>query len=281
MNKIEVRRASFDDAENIVSLLEGFYPGVPNHWRKIFTPRAWDIEENFPGYVIVDQKKIVGFLGTIFSDHQTEKGQMRLCNLTTWYVEPPYRQHGLMLFLKVMKIPNVSWTNLTAAPHTYEWLQRSGFKTLENKQTVVLPLPQFSPTQVTITTQIEETNLPISLHPIYDKHRNLNCKHILIKKQDQLCYCLAVITRYKKLPVAKIYYFSDSQFFSEVLNEIRFKLCHKLRVSHLVLEGDLLQGHRMIGAWIKETSPPRLYKSDKFGKEDMTLLCSELFILGI
>lgn len=284
-NRITIRKASLNDEEGVVNLLENFYPGVPNHWRKIFTPRNWVVEDDFPGFVIVDQQKIVGFLGTLFSEHETPKGKVKICNLTTWYVEPEYRQHGLTLFLKVMKTPNVSWTNLTAAPHTYEWLSRSGFKTLNDRQVLILPLPKLfgrnRQKQITITDKFSKTDLQPNLHNIFHMHQNLHCKPILITHGNQQCLCLLVVTRYKKIPLAKIYYVSDTDLFNAVIDRIRFELCYKLRVCYLQVEGNIMHKTNMHGVFVKAMHPPRLYKSNILTKDEVTLLGSELFVLGI
>lgn len=280
--QVEIRKANANDQEAIVALLEKFYPGVPNHWRKLFAPRAWQVEDDFPGFIIVDNNKVVGFLGTIFSEHNAAQGKERICNLTTWYVEPAYRQHGMALFLKVMKLPNVSWSNLTAAPHTHEWLIRSGFKMLQDTQTTVLPLPKlFHKKNATVTLNFSEKDLNIQNQAIYRAHQNLHCRHVLIKKNNAECYCLLVITKYKKVPLAKIYYMSDTNLFREVLADIRFQLCWKLGVFYLNIEGNYLEGNKLYGAWIKKLFPPRLFKSNTLTREEMPTLCSEFFILGI
>lgn len=282
MVKVQVRQASMQDQKGIVNLLEGFYPGVPHHWRKLFAHRPWQTEGDFPGFVIVDDEKIVGFLGTIFSEHEGAKGRTRLCNMTTWYVEPNYRQHSMVLFLKLMKLPNVSWTNFSAAPHLYECLTRTGFKTLEETQTYVIPIPKWRHKKsVKLLVDVSEQDLHPDLHHIYRQHAHLSCRHVLIQKGTEQCYCLIVLTRYKKLPLAKIYYLSNPALFREVLADIRMSLCLKLAVCYLVIEGDVLRNECILGSWTKKLYPPRLYKSSTLSKEDITLLCSELFVLGV
>lgn len=284
MSNIAVRKALWEDQEGVVSLLENFYAGVPDHWRKLFAPRAWMIEDDFPGFVITDEKKIVGFLGAIFSEHENIKGKFKICNITTWYVNPDYRQYGLMLFSKIMKIPHVSWTNLTAAPHIYELFNRAGFQILEDKKVLLLPLPKLlklNNKRIFITTEIIATDLPQPLKSIHQMHDSLCCKSILITRDHLQCYCLVVLTRFKKIPVAKIYYVSNPPFFADCIDDIRLALCRKLHVCYLELEGSMLNNKKMRGAFVKTLHPARLYKSTVLSKEEITVLGSELFVLGI
>ncbi|SRR5579883_688617 len=279
MSQVEIRQASAADEANILDLLERFYPGVPDHWRKLFLPRQWNITDDFLGYVIADSNKIYGFLGTIFSDYNGK----RICNLTTWYVDPSHRQYTLPLFSKVMRIPNVSWTNLTPAPATLDFLFKAGFKTFQNAQSIFLPIPKLlrRNKHIEIIINLNEKDLNDENQRIYQYHKNLCCKHVVIKQDGKECYCIAVVTRFKKIPLAKIYYFSDPSLLSKVIEDIRFELCRKLKVLYLVVEGDILKGTNMLGATVKKLAAPRLYKSNSLAEQDFSLLFSELFILGI
>lgn len=285
VSSVKIRQACLQDQEEIVALLEGFSPGVPDHWRKIFAPRLWEIENNFPGFVLVDQNKIEGFLGVILSEHDTEtQGTIRVCNLTTWYVAPKYRQYSVALYLTVLKLSGIScWTNLTSTPTTYPWLEKIGFKPLQNKQTIILPVPKLTKSNKNI--EIITTNSQSIMNPdnlrIYHTHRNLCCQHIIIQVGNSQCYCILVRTRHKKIPLAKIYYLSDADLFRRVIDDIRVSLCWKLKVCYLQIEGDICSDLKMLGAWVKKLYPPRLFKSDRLSKEQVPILNSEFFVLGI
>jgi len=282
MPKVNARPATAEDKENIVKLLEGFYPGIPNHWRKLFAPRSWKIEGDFPGFLLEDEEKVVGFLGTIFYEYESPTGIQKICNLTTWYVDPNYRRYAMALFAGVMKIPNISWTNLSPAPHILNFLIRIGFSILEDTQTFFFPIPKLlhRKKNVVLKINISEKELDLNLRHIYQTHQNLICKHFLIKKNNEQCYCLAVITRYKKIPRANIYFVSNPALFKDVIADIRFKLCTKLGVFYLLVEGNILEEKKMFAAKAHKMAMPRLYKSNH-SKNDITLLGSELFILGI
>lgn len=280
---IQVRKATLHDAEGVIALLDQFYPGVPHHWRQLFTPRSFTSGEDYPGLVIVDEERVVGFLGTVLSDHDTSKGRVTVCNLSCWYVEPAYRQHGLKLFLNVMKLPGIAaWTNLTAAPHTYEWLHRSGYMPFVDKQTVIFPLPAlFSKKEkahFSLHFSIDELNP--DQRPIYQQHQLPHCKHVLIKKGEKQCYCIIVVTRYKRIPLANLYYISHPDLFQEVISDIRLSLCWQLKTAYLVMEGKS-PARRIRGSYERDVFPPRMFKSTHIPKEEITLLGSELFVLGI
>ncbi len=282
---VEVKQATLDDAEEIVALLEGFYPGVPDHWRKLFKPRPWRIEGEFPGLIIVDKGKIVGFLGFIFSEflNAISEKNFKICNLTTWYIDPLYRQYTMPLLMHMLRMPNVSWTNLTSTPLVYPLFKKLGFQDLEDTQTLLLPFPSCKKYNDLIEINLfpKSSELLGEEQHVQRLHQTLSCQKILIQQGKKRCYCLAVITQYKKLPLAKIYYMSNSEWFGEILPSIRLKLCMKLHVAYLIIEGDIFKEKKIWGAFKKKLAVPRLFKSDQLSKKEVPLLCSELFVLGI
>lgn len=283
MSSVHIRKATLSDAEKIVTLLDQFYPGVPEHWQKLFAPRSFVKGDDYPGLILLAGEKVVGFLGTILSDHDTAKGRITLCNLSCWYVEPAYRQHSMPLFLKAMKLPGITaWTNLTAAPHTYEWFNRLGYESFIDKKTLIFPLPSLFTKKkgATATVDFSIADLPLDQQAIYHQHQFPHCKHVLIKKGNEHCYCIVVITKFKKIPLANLYYISHPGLFREVIADIRWSLCWKLKAAYLVMDGQGLKG-RLSGIREKTLFPPRMFKSASVSKNEMTLLGSELFVLGI
>lgn len=279
---VHTRRATLHDADNIIKLLDGFYPGVPQHWRKLFQPRPWSIQNDFPGFVIEDKNKIVGFLGTIFSEQAIDAHIATICNLTTWYVEANYRQFGLNLFAKLMQLPQVTWTNLTPAPHLYKWLLKSGFKPFEDKQRCILPIPNLHrKSQVNCQIITEEQQLPSEMLDLFRKHSTVKVKHILIQQDFDYCYCLAIISRYKKMPLAKIYYLSHPEVFARNIAKMRFALCQQLKVMYLLTEERYLNNKKIFASCHIKLQRPRLYKSKTLTHQQIPLTFSELFVLGI
>ena len=267
--------------DDILSLLEKFYP-VRSHWEKLFLKRHWGTENDIIGYVICDNKNIVGYLGVILSPISlpTAKNN-RICNISTWYVEPQYRQYSLFLLKKVLEMKGVTWTNLTPSASAYQLFLRYGFKPFATHQRVILPLPKLVCNSSIIINQDIIPHLDAVNKQIYLNHKGLNCIHVLLRGKHACCYLILVKTQYKKLPVAKIYYVSNKENFHSLFAQAYFRLCVQLKVCYLLVENFFLDKFPIPGSFVKKLEQPRLYKSDFLVADQISLLNSELMVLGI
>jgi len=281
MTKIQIRPVNEErDQDAIINLLINFFP-AKNHWKKLFSYKLWKTKSDLMGFVICDGENIVGYIGIILNDFYLSNGEKHsICNVTSWFVLPDYRQHSLPLIRKVLALKKVTWTNLSASKAVCQFFLNYGFKPFATHKHIVLPLGGIN-SKIQIIMNNIEAYLDPTHQKIYLEHINTCSIHFILKKENLCCYCIAVKTQHKKIPLAKIYYVSHKNIFNNLLKESRLKLCIKLKVVYLIVESQYMESNYMIGMYTRQLNHPRLYKSDTLTPDDISLLYSELLVLGI
>ena len=94
---VSIRKALASDFEEIYLFFLKNHTtttSIPkDDWRKLFI-RHWCKPEDSFGYVIIDNDRIRGFLGTIFSYRLINDSLQKFCNLSTWVVSKDYRSYS-------------------------------------------------------------------------------------------------------------------------------------------------------------------------------------------
>jgi len=197
-----------------------------NNWDGLFN-YPWKPEGLPYGYAILNQEKMVGFLGTIFSERLVEGKKRICCNTTSWFVEEEFRtqMQALRLFGPILRMKGLLITNMSPTDRAAEICERLGYKHLDGDQVVVPVLPtlafwtrkrllvSFDPNEIREHLNSEEKK-------ILGDHSGLACKHFLIKEchTGQYCYGIATTTRLRRLGRLKgqwlnLCYTSDAEVF--------------------------------------------------------------------
>jgi hypothetical protein len=131
-----VEKADISMYDGVHELLGDF--GRPLDWRSLFT-HGWDTEEKCPGYVIIDQGRIVGFIATIFSDRLIDGRIERFCNLSSWIVRK--QQHdtysGNHLLKAAFARQDIHISSLSAREGPTAVSKSLGLKVLDDRVRVV------------------------------------------------------------------------------------------------------------------------------------------------
>lgn len=122
------RRMVDDDIEKAANLLCRGFPERPlGYWlRGLGRLRDRPVPKDYPRYgsVIAVGGELVGILLLIFST--TDEGKIR-ANVSSWYVDPPYRCYAPLLLASSLRYPEVSFINISPAPHTIDTIKAQGF----------------------------------------------------------------------------------------------------------------------------------------------------------
>lgn len=91
------------------------------------------------GYMLESAGRPVGVVLLLFDDG-TARGEPGLrCNLSSWYVEPAFRMHAPLLVASALRRRDVTYTNVTPAPHTWATIEAQGFIAYATGQVLVAP----------------------------------------------------------------------------------------------------------------------------------------------
>jgi hypothetical protein len=129
---IRCREIEIADLDAIADLLaRGFARRSRDYWTRGFRHQAArDVPPGFPrfGYMLDHDGTPVGVLLLIYAARDTgEKISIR-CNLSSWYVEPGFRNYAPMLSTVAQRHKHVTYINISAAPWTWRTVEAQGFR---------------------------------------------------------------------------------------------------------------------------------------------------------
>lgn len=126
---IRAREIEAADLDAVADLLRRGFPGRTRaYWRAGLQRQAErEVPEGFPrfGYLLDHEGSPVGVLLAIYSAR--DRGAVR-CNLSSFYVEPAFRNYAALLGKLAHRGPDVVYLNLSPAPWTVRALEIQGFR---------------------------------------------------------------------------------------------------------------------------------------------------------
>lgn len=101
-------------------------------WRRLFD-YPWLHQKPDFGCVVTDRGRIVGFLGAVYADREVAGTVHRTANLTSWYLERPYRggSLGLEMLLAATHDSTTSYTVFSSRPRVLRFMRRAGLRELD------------------------------------------------------------------------------------------------------------------------------------------------------
>ncbi|MCJ7624756.1 MAG: hypothetical protein MUO76_14740 [Anaerolineaceae bacterium] len=280
-----IKKAFAEDFERIYPLIQEFdNPNLNREdWRQLFI-RRWSSQEDHFGYFIEDDKKAVGFLGTIFSTRMINQKPRQFCNLSTWVVKKEYRGMSLLLLFEALKLENYTITNFTAN-RVVKILKRFGFKDLASHFRVVLPTPNprslLYKIEVISDKSAIRKNLTGEPLEIFNDHMDLKCFHLLLRVKGESCYLVFDKIKKKRLPGARLHYISNPEIFQKYAHNICLKMCLQHKLFALVISENMLKGNEIKFSIRVEQLQSMLFKSNSLEETDMDTLYSEFQVLGL
>jgi hypothetical protein len=130
--KPRFREISENDLDAIGDLLtRGFVHRSREYWMGgLRRQSARAIPAGTPryGYMIENQGVPVGCLLLIYSNKIVDGTVATFCNVSSWYVDPPFRNHAALFAAMTQKRKDVTYFNITPAEPTWPILEAQGFE---------------------------------------------------------------------------------------------------------------------------------------------------------
>jgi hypothetical protein len=79
------------------------------------------------GYLLETNDAVVGAILMICSAMRAGEGLLPRCSLSSWYVDPAYRAYASLLVSHALRQKDVTYLNVSAAPHTWPIIEAQGF----------------------------------------------------------------------------------------------------------------------------------------------------------
>jgi hypothetical protein len=133
----EARPAMTGDIEGVCDLLHReMNAQIPvARWRRLMT-YGWLADKPDLGCVVEEGGRIVGYMGVIYADRQRHGQRFRTGNLTSWYLEKPYRASGagMELLRLATRHGDVVYTSFSSAAKAAPLLRLGGLRPLDSER---------------------------------------------------------------------------------------------------------------------------------------------------
>jgi hypothetical protein len=129
----EIRCRKIDESD-IAAVTELLTRGFPNRNRQFWHHALDQLARREPppdlpkyGYLLETDGILVGAILLICSAIRVGKTLAPRCNLSSWYVEPAFRAYAPLLVSQALRHKEVTYLNVSAAPHTWPIIEAQGF----------------------------------------------------------------------------------------------------------------------------------------------------------
>jgi len=137
------------DAGDLAAVAELLERGFPNRNQAFWQHALKELARREPpaglpkyGYLLETGGRPVGAILMICSAVRAGDTLAPRCNLSSWYVEPAFRTYASLLVSRALRHKDVTYLNVSAAPHTWPIIEAQGFARYSDGLFVCLPALQ-------------------------------------------------------------------------------------------------------------------------------------------
>jgi hypothetical protein len=187
--KVRCREIRESDVEAIADLLtRGFVGRSREYWIQGLRRQAFRaVPEGYPrfGYMLDDDGTPVGVLLLIYTALGNGEATAIQCNLSSWYVDPAYRNYAPLLTKVAQRHKDVTYLNISPAPWTWPIIETQGFQAYCRGLFFSVPLlsrvPRWTSVEVIapLTKQIE--GLDATETELLTRHARYNCLSLVCR----------------------------------------------------------------------------------------------------
>ena len=186
-------------------------------WAQAFQ-QSWGVTKPNNGFLIRDQGRIVGGIGSIFAQRIIRGKPEKFCNITSWCVLDAYRAQSMRLAMAVVSQPGFHFTDLTPTAVVSKTLQFFKFKPMNERHAVWpnIPWPFSRLSGVRVITELDDIEQALGAEDakVFRDHRYLPwLRHAAVGRPGAYCHIVWKPNRLKGVPGAMILAFSDAGLF--------------------------------------------------------------------
>jgi hypothetical protein len=190
--KPRFREIQESDLDAIGDLLtRGFVHRSRAYWmRGLDHQRTRPLPPDAPryGYLLEDQGAPVGCLLLIYSSKLIDGETVTCCNVSSWYVDPAFRNYAALFASMTQKRKDVTYFNVTPAQPTWPILEAQGFKPYCRGLYFSLPVLSRSGRDFAVETIAPDTpaiaGLPDAEFEILRRHAEYGCLSLVCRTAE-------------------------------------------------------------------------------------------------
>jgi len=260
--------------------------GRQGRWQPIFDYR-WQRDESHCGLVLKDGDQIVGFLGMVFSRRRINGKTEKFCNLTNWFVQERYRNRAISLLLPLFAMRDYTITDLSPSRTVYRIQQKLGFKDLDARGRILLPVgrrlfepdpphPRITHEPSQVREKLEGEHLRI-----FNDHVDYPCCHLLAADRERYCYLIYTRQKNRRMTYAHVHFISEPDFFALAYRDIRASILAESKAQFIMIESRLVRGLSLPLSFSLSFRAPKQYLSPRLQPEQIDNLYSEIILLNL
>ena len=280
----KVKRVTPEMEEEVVAFLHLKNPRKDSGRFRMLFSCPWRDPEDPIGYALMANDRVVGFIGTIFSQPVIGGRPRRFCNLTDWWVDEHYRGNTMLLLMPVLGMKEHTITNLSLSPLVYRIHSKLGFSHLDEKVHLLLPVPGRlrdsgrAPVSILLDKTEIETVLQGDDLRIFLDHKDCLCSHMVLQRGNEVSYVIFTKRRFRHIRFTHVHYVSNDKVFLAALNDVR---CAFFKINHtfLTMLDERLTGTARVPGAVKVRYPsPTVFRSPDLTREQISNLYSDLVL---
>ena len=190
--QIRCREISATDIDAVAELLtRGFVGRTREYWMQGLRRQAErEVPNGYPrfGYMIDNNGVPAGVLLLIYTARTDGAGTAIYCNLSSWYVEPAFRNYAPMLTRIAQKNKEVTYINISPATWTWPIIETQGFSAYCSGLFFSAPALSRVPAGMTIETITPDTKaiagLPANEADMLIRHARYGCLTVVCRTAD-------------------------------------------------------------------------------------------------
>ena len=136
------------------------------------------------GFALESGGAIVGVLLLIYAPAEGDDGSLR-CNVSSWYVAPAFRPYAAQLVAAATRRKDVTFVNISPAPHTFAAIEAQGFQRFSEGLFVAVPAfgPAVDGARVQAVTATEGLD-GLPENALLQAHAAYGCRALVVVADD-------------------------------------------------------------------------------------------------
>lgn len=187
--RIRCREIRESDVDAVADLLtRGFAGRSRDYWMQGLRRQAFrPVPEGYPrfGYMLDNEGTPVGVLLLIYTAREVGGETAIQCNLSSWYVEPAYRNYAPLLTKVAQRHKDVTYLNISPAPWTWPIIETQGFRAYCRGLFFSVPLfsrkPRWTNVEVIPPHAREVEGLDAAETELLTRHARYNCMSLVCR----------------------------------------------------------------------------------------------------
>jgi hypothetical protein len=141
---LRCRQIDETDISAVATLLARGFPNRKREFwlRTLAQLKARESPPGLPkyGYLVESHGAAVGAILLICSTIPADDSIATRCNLSSWYIEPKFRIYGPLLVSHALQHKDVTYLNISPAPHTQSIIEAQGFSRYCDSSFIAVPM---------------------------------------------------------------------------------------------------------------------------------------------